>query len=261
LGLMYISAVLDKEGYKAEILDAFMTGYSFRKAGDIVEVGMPYGKIKEEIARIRPDIAGISNPFTCQTENATKVADAVKEINPDILTVVGGPHTTVVPIEFLKAAKSVDLAVVGEGEYTMLDIAKHYEGHRRLADIKGVAYRDKNELKLNPPRPFIQNLDELPYPAYDLVNMEKYLNPNKIEYRSFKDRAISMVTSRGCPFNCNFCSVHLHMGKTFRFHSANYVIEHIKYVIEKYRVKTIFFEDDNLTLDSKRFEAICSKII
>lgn len=90
LGLMHIAAVLDKEGYKVEILDAFMTESSFQKAGDIVEVGMPYGKIKEEIARIGPDIVGISNPFTCQTENATKVADIVKEVNPNILTVVGG---------------------------------------------------------------------------------------------------------------------------------------------------------------------------
>ena len=91
--------------------------------------------------------------------------------------------------------------------------------------------------------------------------MEQYLNPKKIEYRSFKDRAISMITSRGCPFNCCFCSVHLHMGKMFRAHSANYVVNHIEHVVNKYRVKTIFFEDDNLTFDLKRFEAICDKII
>jgi len=261
LGLMYMAAVLEKEGYKVEILDAFITESSFQKTGDIVEVGMPYEKIKEKIATIRPDIVGISNPFTCQTENATKTADIVKEVDPNILTVVGGPHTTVVPIDFLEAAKNVDLAVVGEGEYTMLDIAKHWEGHIRIEDIPGIAYRQANELKLNSLRPFIENLDELPYPAYNLVNMEQYLNPSKIEYRSFKDRAISMITSRGCPFNCNFCSVHLHMGKAFRAHSADYVIEHIKYVLEKYRVKTIFFEDDNLTLDQERFETICDKII
>lgn len=91
--------------------------------------------------------------------------------------------------------------------------------------------------------------------------MEQYLSPSKIEYRSFKDRAISMITSRGCPFNCNFCAVHLHMGRTFRAHSADYVVDHIEYVVDKYRVKTIFFEDDNLTFDLKRFEDICDKII
>lgn len=261
LGLMYIAAVLDKAGYKVEILDAFMTDAVFRKVNDTLEVGMPYAKIREEIQRRKPDIVGIANPFTCQTDNAIKVANAVKEVDPAILTVVGGPHVTVVPAEFLEEAKSVDIAVIGEGEYTMLDIASFFEGHKDIDNAQGIAYRKNNTIVLNQPRPFIKNLDKLPYPAYHLVDMEQYLEPKNIEYRSFKERAISMVTSRGCPFNCCFCSVHLHMGKMFRAHSANYVVNHIEHVINKYRVKTIFFEDDNLTFDLKRFEMICDKII
>ena len=115
--------------------------------------------------------------------------------------------------------------------------------------------------KLNSPRSFIKNLDELPYPAYDLMNMEQYLSPKNMGYRSFRNRAISMITSRGCPFNCCFCSVHLHMGKEFRANSSSYVLNHIQYVVEKFNVKNIFFEDDNLTLDLARFEAICDGII
>jgi magnesium-protoporphyrin IX monomethyl ester (oxidative) cyclase len=91
--------------------------------------------------------------------------------------------------------------------------------------------------------------------------MERYLNPERIEYRSFKDRSISMITSRGCPFNCVFCAVHLHMGRAFRAHSVDYVVNHVKHVVDKYRVKTIFFEDDNMTFDLKRFDAICDRII
>jgi anaerobic magnesium-protoporphyrin IX monomethyl ester cyclase len=261
LGLMYIAAVLDKAGYKAEILDAFMTDSSYLKVGDTIEVGMPYGRIREEIRRRKPDIVGVANPFTCQVENAIRVGNIVKEIDPSILTVVGGPHVTVVPVEFLEEAKSVDIAVIGEGEYTMLDIVRFFEGYKKISEVQGIAYRKDEAAVLNSPRPFIKNLDELPYPAYHLVEMEQYLNPKKVEYRSFKDRALSMITSRGCPFNCCFCSVHLHMGKMFRAHSANYVIDHIEHVVHKYRVKTIFFEDDNLTFDLKRFEAICDKII
>jgi magnesium-protoporphyrin IX monomethyl ester (oxidative) cyclase len=261
LGLMYIAAVLDKAGYKAEILDAFMTDSSFLKVGDTLEVGMPYGRIREEIRRRKPDVVGIANPFSCEVENAIRVGNIVKEIDPSILTVVGGPHVTAVPVEFLEEAKNVDIAVIGEGEYTMLDIVKFFEGRRKISEVQGIAYRKDDTVVRNSPRPFIKNLDELPYPAYHLVEMEQYLNPKKIEYRSFKDRAISMITSRGCPFNCNFCSVHLHMGKMFRAHSVNYVVDHIEYVVNKYRVKTIFFEDDNLTFDLKRFEAICDKII
>ncbi len=261
LGLMYIAAVLGKAGYTVEILDAFMTDAAFRKVEDMLEVGMPYERIRGEVQRRKPDIVGIANPFTCQTDNAVRVANIVKAVDTAILTVVGGPHVTVVPTEFLKEAKNVDVAVIGEGEYTMLDIARSFEGHKDLSTVQGIAYRKGNAVVVNSPRPAIMNLDELPYPAYHLVDMEQYLNPKNIEYRSFKNRALSMITSRGCPFNCCFCSVHLHMGKMFRAHSANYVINHIEYVVSKYRVKTIFFEDDNLTFDLKRFEAICDSII
>ncbi|MCW4030761.1 MAG: B12-binding domain-containing radical SAM protein, partial [Candidatus Bathyarchaeota archaeon] len=261
LGLLYIAAVLDTAGYKVEILDTFMTDFPFRKIGDVTEVGMPYETIKEEIQRRNPDIVGIANPFTCQTEHAVRVADIVKKVNSSILTVVGGPHVTVVPIEFLEKTKAVDIVVIGEGEYTILDIVHFFEGNKKVSNIQGIAYRMDGKVVLNSPRPFNKNLDELPYPAYHLVDMEKYLNPERIEYRSFQSRALSMVTSRGCPFNCSFCSVHLHMGKLFRAHSANYVVDHIEYVVNKYRVKTIYFEDDNLTFDIERFEAICDKII
>ncbi|MEJ2241118.1 MAG: radical SAM protein, partial [Candidatus Bathyarchaeota archaeon] len=223
--------------------------------------GLPYKKIKEKIQKIEPEIVGIGNPFTSQVDHAIKVADIVKEIDPSILTVVGGPHVTVVPIDFLKEAKNVDVVVIGEGEYTMLDIIKFFEGNKKLKDIQGIAFRKGNKLVLNSTRPFNTNLDQLPYPAYNLLDMEKYLNPKKIEYRSFQNRAVSMITSRGCPFNCSFCSVHLHMGKAFRAHSVDYVVNHIEYLVNKYRVKTIYFEDDNLTFDIKRFEAICDKII
>ena len=262
LGLMYLAAVLERSGYEAEILDAFMTNASFMKVGDTLKVGMPYGKIREEIRRRKPDIVGIAASFTCQAENAIRAGDVTKEVDPNILTVVGGPHVTVVPVEFLEEAKNIDIAVVGEGEYTMLDIVKFVEGKKKISDVQGIAYRqDDGAIKQNTLRPFIEDLDELPYPAYHLVDMEQYLNPEKIEYRSFKDRSVSMITSRGCPFNCNFCSVHLHMGKMFRAHSVDYVIKHIEYVINKFGVKTIFFEDDNLTFDMKRFEAICDNII
>ncbi|MCW4044646.1 MAG: B12-binding domain-containing radical SAM protein [Candidatus Bathyarchaeota archaeon] len=261
LGLMYIAAMLEQAGYKVEILDAFMTEASFLKVGDTLQVGMPYGRIKAEIERRKPQIIGIANPFTCQVDNAVKVAQIAKDADPAIVTVVGGPHVTVVPTEFLNQAPSVDIAVIGEGEYTMLDITRYVEGSKDISTVQGIAYRKGNTAVLTPPRTLIRNLDELPYPAYHLVNMEQYLNPAKIEYRSFKKRAISMITSRGCPFNCCFCSVHLHMGKAFRAHSADYVVNHIAHVVSKYRVKTIFFEDDNLTFDLKRFEAICDKII
>ena len=261
LGLMYLAAVLEKNDQKVEILDAFMANAAPRTVGDTFEVGLPFDQIKEEIRRRKPDMVGIANPFSTQIDHARKVADLAKEVNPEILTVVGGPHVTVVPQEFLNEAKAVDIAVMGEGEYTLPDIAKTYEGVNRLIDVAGIAYRQNGEVKLNPPRPLIKNLDELPYPAYHLVNMEQYLNPIKIEYRSFKPRALAMITSRGCPYGCCFCSVHLHMGSTFRAHSPGYVADHLQFVLDTYKVKNVFFEDDNLTFDMNRMKAICDQIV
>ena len=261
LGLMYVAAVLDKSGYQVEILDSFMADATSRMVEGTVEVGMPSDKIKKEIRKRKPDVVGIANPFSTQVEHAKKVADIAKEVDPEILTVVGGPHATVVPEKFLEESRSVDVAVIGEGEYTMLDIAKAQSGTKKIADVQGIAYRQGGTFKLNPPRPFLKNLDELPYPAYHLVNMESYLNPVKIEYRSFKPRALAMITSRGCPYNCCFCSVHLHMGRPFRAHSSTYVANHIQYVVDNFKVKNIFFEDDNLTFDLKRMEDICDQIV
>jgi anaerobic magnesium-protoporphyrin IX monomethyl ester cyclase len=261
IGLMYIAAVLQRANFEVEILDAFMTEAAFQENGDAIHVGMPFERIKQEISIRKPDIVGIAGPFTCQIENTLKISDLTKEVNPKILTVVGGPHVSLVPEEFLDEAKNVDVAVIGEGEYAMLDVAQAFEGKKQLSEIKGIAYRQNGAAVVNHDRPLIENLDELPYPAYDLVDVEQYLNPNKIGYRSFRDRAISMITSRGCPFNCCFCAVHLHMGREFRANSADYVLKHIEYVVDKFKVRNIFFEDDNLTLDIARFEAICDGLI
>lgn len=263
LGLMYIAAVLQKDGCNVEILDAFMgAGTTFQPEGDIVNVGMSFDRIRFEVAKRKPDIVGISGPFTCQIGNAIKVSNIIKEVNQKILTVAGGPHVTLVPKEFLEEAKDVDIVVIGEGEYTMREIVEAFEGKKQFAEVLGIAYRQNSGVVVNSPRPLIENLDELPYPAYDLVDMEHYLQPPEgIGYRSFQNRAVSMVTSRGCPFNCCFCAVHLHMGQRFRAHSAKYVLDQIQYVVEKYKVRNVFFEDDNLTLSIQRFEAICDGLI
>jgi anaerobic magnesium-protoporphyrin IX monomethyl ester cyclase len=262
IGLMYIAAVLQRGGYQVEILDAFMLGDGeFIQAEETITVGLSFEQIKQEIQNRKPDVVGIAGPFTCQIGNALETSKVVKEVNINIVTVLGGPHVTLVPKEVLEETQSIDIVVTGEGEYAMLEIAQYLEGKKPLNSIQGIAYRNSTEITVNLSRPFLVNLDELPYPAYDLVDMEKYLSPRKIGYRSFQDRAISMITSRGCPFNCCFCAVHLHMGQGFRAHSAKYVLDHIEYVVDKYKVKNIFFEDDNLTLDLKRFEAICDGLI
>ncbi|MDR2202864.1 MAG: B12-binding domain-containing radical SAM protein [Nitrososphaerota archaeon] len=261
LGLMYLAAVLDNADYHVELLDAFMTDSEPQNIGNTITAGLSFNQIETEIRNRKPDVIGVSGPFTSQIENTIKVSEIAKKINPNVITIVGGPHASTVSKEFLEEAKTVDIAVIGEGEYSILEIVQHIQNQKSLHDILGIAYRQDGIIKINEPRPFLENLDKLPYPAYHLVNMEHYLNNKKIGYRSFQNRSIPMVTSRGCPFNCCFCSVHLHMGKKFRSHSAQYVLNHIQYVTDKYNIKNIFFEDDNLTFDIERFETICDGLI
>jgi magnesium-protoporphyrin IX monomethyl ester (oxidative) cyclase len=262
LGIMYIAATLEEHGYETEILDTLIGDFKLQKIGDSKHYGMPLEKIKEKIRQSNTDIVGITNPFTAQVDNAIKVSEIVKDTDTEIPTVVGGPHVVVRATQFLKDAKNVDIAVIGEGEYTMLDIMKYYEGKADISKIQGIAYRKGDTVTLNPKRPFIKNLDKLPFPAYHLVDMKRYLNPKRIRYRSTKYlREISMITSRGCPFNCIFCSIHLHMGKAWRAQSKEYVIRHIEHVVNNYNVEHIHFEDDNLTFNMKRFEGILDGLI
>src|SRR5664279_273967 len=138
IGLMYIAAVLKKAGYEVEILDAFMAA-TFQKNGETTIVGMPFELIKKEIQSRKPNVVGISGPFTCQIQNSIKISNIVKEVDPDILTVMGGPHVTLVPKEFLQEATDVDIAVTSEGEYAMVEVAQFFEGKKQLVDILGLS--------------------------------------------------------------------------------------------------------------------------
>ncbi len=265
LGLMYIAAILGTHDYKVEILNAVSGDHHLRAGKDgTIKYGMTRQQIREELARQKPDVVGVSNPFTAQLDNAVEVCEIVKEIDVDIPVILGGPHASVRPIQLLEENECIDFAVMGEGEYTILDIMQQLEGKKSINSVDGIAYRENDKVKVNPKRNYIINMDELPYPAYSLVNMEEYLNLKKINYRRASRssrKELPMITSRGCPYNCVFCAIHLHMGKIWRPHSVNYVIQHIKHVVDKYGVQHIHFEDDNLTMNPQRFESILDGLI
>ncbi len=157
---------------------------------------------------------------------------------------------------------------MGEGEYTMLDIVDSLKDKRDLRNISGTVVRDQNGMKINRKRPYILDLDTLPFPAYHLIRLEDYFS---LYAEGFTDRpvwpypgserAVSVVTSRGCPFNCIFCSIHLHMGNVWRFHSIEYFIRHLSFLIQKYNIHHVHFEDDNLTLNPARFKKMLREFL
>jgi len=266
LGLMYVAAALRRQGIPVQIYDARVDCSPRRRLEPDPASGL-LGASWEEVARLiqerRPAIVGISNEYSAQLRAAIRCAEVVKEVDSGMLTVVGGPHASVQPETFFQRTNSVDVVVRGEGECVMPQIARCHAEGGRLEDVPSLAFRADGGVRRTRAAPFIQNLDELPFPAYDLVPLEAYfempleaggirMQRPRLEYEG-AERAISFITSRGCPYDCSFCSVHGHMGRHFRYHSAEYVVAHLRHVIRDLGVRHIHFEDDNLTLRVRRF--------
>jgi radical SAM superfamily enzyme YgiQ (UPF0313 family) len=265
LGLLYIAAVLKENGFSVEVYDAQINTIepSYLLEDGRVCVGDKWDKIEKEISEIKPDLVGITCPFTAQSANAVKMAETVKKIFPGAVVVMGGNHATACYKDFFENVSVVDAVCIGEGEYTMLDIARAIESGNSFESILGIARKDGQGFKLNPLREYIKDLDQLPLPAYQLVNMEDYFLMNAKGFSGWPvmlypgfERTMFVITSRGCPFDCLFCSVHLHMGRNWRFVSAENVRKHIEFLSAQYKVKHIHFGDDNLTLDINRFKNI-----
>ncbi len=268
LSLLYLAAVLRKRGIEVKIVDSLILGKELiYREGNSLHFGAPWWILQRRIRELKPDLVGITNPFTSQFRNAIVTADLVKEIDPHILVVVGGPHASVSPTDFLSGT-SVDVVVMGEGELVLPEVVNRFaEGGKDLRDIKGIAFRDSEQsnIVINQRDGPVEKLDELPLPAYDLLNLEDYFLIHKKGLKGRPYASVSqtmpVITSRGCPFNCCFCSVHLHMGRKWRAHSADYVLEHLKVLKERYGVRHIDFEDDVLNLDRKRFAQILDGMI
>lgn len=267
LGLLYVAGALEQAGHTVSVIDCLVGKEVITKKleNDILYYGYPYEVIKQKIRQINPDIVGIGSQFSAQAKNSEKMAKLVKEIDTNILVIAGGPHMTIKGYDTMKSNPCFDVIVCGEGEYTAVELLDAIENKQKLNRIKGIIFRNKSgQIIQNPPREYIVNLDALPLPAYHLVDMEQYLSLyQKGIYGRNPDekRAISIITSRGCPFNCIFCSIHLHMGKLFRAHSPEYVLKHIAYLAKTYNVKHIHFEDDNFTFNLDRCEKIIDGMI
>ena len=239
LGLGYIASVLRKNGFKVKIID------------DIVEK-LDFSTLIKKIKNCI--IVGITS--TTPTFNAAlKYARKIKEKLPNIFTILGGVHVSFLPYDALKH-EYVDAVCIGEGEYTMLEVAERVEKGKSLEGVKGMMYRDKNSNRIVNcgKREFISNLDELPFPAFDLMPLDKYsLLGKKLE-------CFPMMTSRGCPFNCRYCSSSLFFGKKFRARSAKNIVDEMEWLINDFGAKHIAFSDDTFTLNRKRVEEICNEI-
>jgi len=243
IGLCYIAAVLEKSNYDVQILDAFAKCLS-------------PDEIKKEIKLRKPDIIGINLSYSIFYKNAKKLSELIKDVNKNIITVIGGAHLFLNSAQTMAEMPCLDFAIRGEGEYAFLELIKSIDNKTPLSEIKGLVYREGNELKINPGKEWIDDLDELPFPARQLIDMGS--KDYGITFRYKRLPATGMVSSRGCPSSCLFCD--RVFGRKYRVHSARRVIEEMKHLIKEYGIKEIFFMDDNFLLDINRVKEICKLI-
>lgn len=248
IGLGYLASTLEAEGIKAGILDFGGLGYTTEQL---------YELAREEFARREPDLVGITC-LTPQAHLALEVAGIAKEVCSDCHTVLGGPHPSAAPIEVARDP-NVDFVVVGEGERTLLELAQDLSEPSRLRSVEGLVFRKDDEVRVNPPRKMIENLDEIPFPAYHLFAERKLnltVDAHGIDTRG---RYMEVFTSRGCPYQCIFC--HKAFGRRFRARSPENVLEEISLLYHKYGVREIHFEDDSFNLDIGRAKKIFDLLI
>ena len=215
--------------------------------------------ILHHIVQHSPDIVGIS-AVTPSITRAQALAASIKQAFPHTLVVLGGPHITTVPEETMERTPAVDVGVIGEGERTIQEIVRVFDGTvESLRGVPGTILRFPSDktLVINPPRELIGDIDELGLPAYDLVATQDTVMPALFKTRRLP--AIHAITSRGCTHTCTFCNTNL-FNKRVRFHSSEYVISLIEHLVDL-GYREIAFEDDNFTAHKSRLTKVCNYII
>lgn len=262
-GLLSIATFLNKKGIETRIIDInnyfSLNLYSQEALFSYIDTNL----IKE-IDSYRPDIIGIGSLFSGSFNNLIKISTKIKASFNNIPIVIGGIHTTIFVEEILNKYKSVDYVILGEGEYTFFQLVSSLKENKSINNINGLAFRDNNIIIKNDKTKFINNLDELPFVDYSLVNINNYktktddwFTPKNIKV----GQPFPIFSSRSCPFQCPFCSMWMVHGKKFRQRSAQNVVNEMEYLYNNYNTRFFDFYDDNLILDKKRAIEIFSEII
>ena len=240
LGLAYLAAVLEKNGHTVRIIDAHILGSTADKITAYFDG--------------RPDLIGISANIVTY-RGAIACATQCKKVYRDTPIVFGGPYPSSLASKILKDNTAVDAVVMGEGEYTVAEIADSLDKKNVFEGIRGVMYRFQGDYISNKSRPLIDNLDEIPFPAYHLL-------PDLATYRTrSRARPVGYIfSSRGCPFQCSFCNKNI-FGARWRPHSVDRVVNDITRLVEEYGVRQIDILDDNFTFDKARTHDILDRLV
>ena len=245
LGIAWLAAVLRQNGYEeVSIIDSVVEKFDNCQ---VIEA------LKEKM----PDVIGLSFG-TLNRFYAFSLAEEIRRNFPEAVIVAGGPHPTLAAEDILKNIRSIDMIVRGEGEFAFLELVKALDAKTDLSAVLGLTYRNASGgIISNPPQEMIKDLDSLPFPARDLLPMGKYKQKIPLTQKT----CTSMITSRGCPHNCIYCSTARQWGHLIRFRSAKNVVDETELLKKEYGLDGVGFFDDCFTVDKNRVIAICKEII
>ncbi len=235
LGIGYIAAVLEENDVDVKIID-----------GSALE--MTWEELEKEIDAYGADIIGVT-AVTPTIIQALRTAKMAKETCPDAMVVMGGYHPTFTYKKLLEN-HFIDVIIRGEGEYTMLELVQALENGADLREVKGIATREF----ITAQRPIIEDLDELPFPARHLLPLDEYKIIN------MKLTTGTMISGRGCPHKCSFCSSAAMHGHKLRMRSAENIVDEMEHLLDDHGAQMIAFMDDTFTMNRKRVEEVCWEI-
>ncbi|MBI3552383.1 MAG: cobalamin B12-binding domain-containing protein [Elusimicrobia bacterium] len=239
-GLCFLAAATREQGYRTAIIDAETLGLSIDETA-------------REALAFKPDYVGLT-ATTPAIVSAARVALKIKEGAPSVLTIVGGCHVTAIPEETLEDYPGFDIAAIGEGEKTIVELLSALDEGAGLERVAGLAFRDKDAVRRTPARALVKDLDALPMPAFDLLpRLDRHYGVTAQSVDRFP--AASLITSRGCYAKCTFCDTNV-TGNTMRGHSAAYVARLMRLVKDRYGIRCVMFEDDNFLAFRKRLKEL-----
>lgn len=235
-GVAYLIAMLKRHKISVKVMD--------------MQLGYDANSLFKMLDEFSPDVVGVTS-YSLGYERAYEIIDEIK-LHGNYLVVIGGPHTSAFQSKVLAETKA-DFAIKGEGEYALLELCRTLESwSKNYEKIKGLIWRNGSSVTENEDRPLIRELDVLPFPDYEEFELKKYL--------CYGEKRLPIITSRGCPYQCIFCSVRLSMGNEFRARSPLNVVDEIEYWYRK-GWKNFDINDDCFTLDLNRAKKICDLII
>ena len=239
VNLAYLAAVIDNK-FSVEIVDC-------------IAENMNWQEFERYIIEKKPRYL-LSHVITSLEKNDMKTFDIAKKVLDSCITISVGPHVTELSEEVLKNYPSLDFVIRGEGEITFAELLDKLETGKELDDMKGIAYRDNGTIKINGDRPFIQNLDDLPLPRYDLLPLNKYVYPFIASKFTF------VVTSRGCPYPCTFCRQPIMWKGKVRSRSVDSVIKELK-LLKSIGVNNFLVHSDTFTVEKKFVLDLCKRML